>query len=180
MIDIIIVNYNSTDYLIDCLRSVGDSLNGMRARIFVQDNASTDGVERVRHQFPHVSLTRNKRNIGFAAAVNQAIAAGKSPYVVLLNPDAFVSVGFFKASIDFMRKNPSIGIFGPKVLENDGRLQNSARSFPTFFTAFFGRTSFMSRCFPKNPLTRRNLPSIDSDGFSGSLIRSYKPPSDAR
>jgi GT2 family glycosyltransferase len=166
MIDIIVISYNSTDHLINCLRSINDTLNGFHADIFVQDNASTDGVERVLIEFPNIKLTQNSHNIGFAAAVNQALTQGKNPYVVLLNPDTIVLDGFFKESLDFMKHHQHTGIMGPKVLEEDGRLQNSARSFPTVLTAFFGRTSFLSRLFPKNPMTLKNLPSLESDGCS--------------
>jgi GT2 family glycosyltransferase len=166
MIDIIIINYNSTEHLINCLRSIKDSLNGCRADIFVQDNASADEVDRVLVEFPYIKLTRNRRNIGFAAAVNQVLYKGKNPYVVLLNPDTFILDGFFNKSLEFMKNQPQAGIMGPKVLEVNGKLQNSARSFPTVFTAFFGRTSFFSRLFPKNPITLKNLSSLNSDGFS--------------
>ena len=47
LLDIIIVNHNSTDYLLSCLRSVYDSLQGLSAKVFVQDNASEDDVGRV-------------------------------------------------------------------------------------------------------------------------------------
>ncbi len=164
MIDVIIVNYNSTAYLVDCLKSVKHPLNGMNARIFVQDNASSDGVERIREEFPDVFLTRNRRNLGFAAAANRALAIGNNPYAVLLNPDAVVVDDFFRNSVAFMKKNPRVGILGPKVLEKDGRLQNSARSFPTVLTALFGRTSLLTRLFPENRITRKNLPSLVSDG----------------
>jgi GT2 family glycosyltransferase len=166
MIDIIIINYNSTEHLINCLRSIKASLNGCRAEIFVQDNASADGVDNVLVEFPYIKLTRNRRNIGFAAAVNQVLFKGKNPYVVLLNPDTFILDDFFTESLEFMKTQPHAGIMGPKVLEMNGKLQNSARSFPTVFTAFFGRTSFFSRLFPKNPLTVKNLTSLNSDGFS--------------
>ncbi len=164
MIDIIIVNYNSTDYLIECIRSVMASLNGFRADIYIQDNASDDGVEKVLVDFPNVKLTRNYKNIGFAAAVNQALFQGNNPYVMLLNPDTIVLDDFFRVSLQFMKHHPHTGIMGPKILEQDGKLQNSARSFPTVLTSFFGRTSFLTRLFPKNPMTLKNLPSLKSDG----------------
>ncbi len=50
-LDIIIVNYNSTDHLLNCLESLQKALNGLDARIFVQDNASTDGVERIMKRY---------------------------------------------------------------------------------------------------------------------------------
>ncbi len=164
MIDIIIVNYNSTDYLVGCLESVLRSLDGIPAKIHVQDNASSDGVENIKDKFPQVLLVQNKKNIGFAAAVNKAWVLGDNPFVVLLNPDTIVSENFFKTSLSFMKTHPSVGIMGPKVLEKGGRLQNSARSFPTLLTAFFGRTSILTRLFPNNSITLKNLPCLASDG----------------
>ncbi len=164
MLDIIIVNYNSTDHLIHCLRSVRKSLNGSDAGIFIQDNASTDGVNRILSEFPQVSLTVNPDNLGFAKAVNKALEQGRGDYVVLLNPDTYITNGFFESGMVFMHKHPDVGVIGPKILDNDGKLQNSARGFPNPLTAFFGRSSFLSRVFPNNPLTRRNLLSLKSDG----------------
>ena len=164
MIDIVIVNYNSTDFLIECLASVRDALKGHPAKIFVQDNASRDCPERIRTLFPDVLLKINSANMGFAKAVNQALHQGQGEYVVLLNPDTYVTDDFFQTALDYMEKNPSVGILGPRILDNDGMLQNSARAFPTPLTAFFGRSSFLSRKFPKNPITSRNLLSLKSDG----------------
>ncbi|MCP4107450.1 MAG: glycosyltransferase [Desulfobacteraceae bacterium] len=166
MLDIIIVNYNSTDYLVNCLRSVEKTLNGKPARIFVQDNASKDRVGRILSEFPRIKLTINRHNIGFAKAVNKALKQGTNDYAVLLNPDTYLTDGFIESCILFMKNNPDVGILGPRILDNDGRLQNSARAFPTLLTAFFGRSSFLSRTFPKNPITFKNLLSLKSDGKS--------------
>ena len=95
MIDIIIVNYNSTDYLIKCLESIYDSIGNISVNIFVQDNNSKDDVDRITPFFPDVIITNNKNNIGFAAAVNQALKKSFSPYVVLLNPDTYIEKKIF-------------------------------------------------------------------------------------
>jgi GT2 family glycosyltransferase len=166
MIDIVIVNYNSTDYLVKCLSSIKSSLNGIPADIFVQDNASIDGIDIIKNTFPEVSLTRNSRNIGFAAAVNKAIALGQNPFIVLLNPDTLVPENFFKECLLSMKKNARAGIIGPKVLEKSGKLQHSGRSFPSLSTALFGRTSVLSRMFPNNSLTVKNLSCIHCNGSS--------------
>jgi GT2 family glycosyltransferase len=57
-IDIVIVNYNSTDHLLRCLESVYASLQGIRAEVYVQDNGSKDDVGRVTSLFPRVHLFR--------------------------------------------------------------------------------------------------------------------------
>ena len=83
MLDIIIVNYNSTDYLLACLKSIYDSFQNNSGKIFVQDNASEDAVDRVSEMFPQVILSRNSQNIGFAKAVNNALLQTTKPYIAL-------------------------------------------------------------------------------------------------
>jgi GT2 family glycosyltransferase len=170
MIDVVIVNYNSTGFLLDCLKSVYESLNGISARIIIQDNGSSDGVGDILKAFPDVQLTRHLKNLGFACAVNHGIKQGTNRYIVLLNPDTIVTNGFFEDSIAFMDSHPNAGIMGPQILDPDGKIQHSARSFPSLMTAIFGRSSPISRWFPKNPLTYRNLMSLRSDGISAMEV----------
>ena len=63
-----------------------------------------------------------------------------------------------------MTDNPNVGIIGPKILDGDGKIQGSARSFPTPLTAFFGRKSLITRLFPNNPVTTSNVLTTQSDG----------------
>jgi GT2 family glycosyltransferase len=165
-LDIIIVNHNSTDYLLSCLSSIYDSLQGLPAKIFVHDNASEDDVDRVNEMFPKVLLSKNSFNMGFSKAANNALKQSTAPYVVLLNPDTYVAHGFFEWVLRYMEENPDVGIIGPKILNRDGSVQGSARSFPTPLTAFFGRNSLLTRWFPNNRVTRQNVLTTGSDGVS--------------
>lgn len=162
--DLIIVNHNSTDYLLDCLQSVELSLTGEAVRIYVEDNGSTDGIERVYTSFPQVRLSINSVNKGYARSVNDALKKCRAPYIVLLNPDTRLFAGFFENVRSFMVKNRDVGVLGPKVLNRDGSVQGSARSFPTPLTAFFGRNSFLTHWFPNNPISRKNMVHDRCDG----------------
>jgi GT2 family glycosyltransferase len=164
--DIILVNYNSTDMLLRSIRSVFDIINDHNVKIIIQDNGSQDRVERLTVIYPRVFLTRNYANLGFAKAVNQGLNQGIAPYVVLLNPDAYVRRDFFTATLRFMAENRDVGILGPRILDPDGTIQDSARSFPNPFTGLFGRTALFSRWFPTNRLSRRNLLTRMSDGIT--------------
>ena len=165
LIDIIIVNYKSTDYLLRCLRSIYDTIHDLHVKIFVQDNASKDNVDRVKAEFPQVVLSKNSYNIGFAKAINNALKQSNSPYIVLLNPDTYVIMdGFFERILRYMEENPNVGIVGPKILNRDGSVQGSARTFPTPLTGLFGRSSLLTRFFPNNRLTRENILTNRSDG----------------
>ncbi len=130
MIDIVIVNFNSTDYLLKCLQSIYADLEEIPATVWVEDNGSADGIHRITDQFPAVILTRNERNLGFGAAVNQSLKKGVSPYVVLLNPDSRVLKGFFREVISFMELNSRIAITGPRILDEDGSSSGIGKGFP--------------------------------------------------
>ena len=164
MIDIIIINYNSTDYLLKCLQSVFDDLGGRSANVFVQDNGSKDGADRIPRRFPQVIVNENKQNIGYSKAINQALKESSSPFIVLLNPDTRVEKGFFDTVLDYINTHPEIGVMGPKILNPDGSVQGSARSFPTPLTSIFGRKSPLTRLFPNNPITTSNILTTKCDG----------------
>ena len=166
MIDIIIVNYNSTDYLIKCLKSIYYSLGDISVNIFVQDNDSDDDVNRISEFFPEVMVTNNTYNMGFAAAVNQALKISFSPYVVLLNPDTYIEKGFFISALRYLEDNPDVGVIGPTIYDHDGSVQGSARSFPTALTGLFGRKSLLSKLFPGNKITSQNVLTNRCDGIT--------------
>ena len=164
LLDIIIVNYNSTDCLIRCIESVYKDLDNAAVKIFVADNNSTDHVERITDQYPGIHLMINGKNVGFGNAVNQCIEKSISPYLMLLNPDSIVMDGFFELMLRYMESHQDVGILGPMIYDQDLEVQGSARSFPTPVTALFGRSSFLTRLFPNNRITRKNILNKASDG----------------
>ena len=166
LLDIIIVNFNSTDSLLGCLGSIYDFIAPTQVKVFVQDNGSDDDVDRIIADFPEVRLSKNKCNMGFARAVNVALKKCYAPYAVILNPDTLVTDGFFQSCLQYLEDKPEVGLLGPKILNPDGTVQGSARSFPTLLTPFFGRTSLLTKWFPNNRITRQNLLTSTSDGIT--------------
>ena len=166
-LDVVIVNYNSTPQLLQCIRSLLRAREGVSLNIYVQDNASPKGdLSVVTKNFPEVDLTRNNRNLGFAKAVNRAIKDGNAPYVLILNPDTLVLPGLLGATLGYMENHPEVGVLGPRILDSDGVVQGSARSFPNLLTALFGRKSILSKIMPQNPITRENILTGRSDGMN--------------
>ncbi len=101
-VDICIVAWRTRNLLRACLNSILSCPEV--ARIVVVDNASADGTaEMVNDEFPGVELIANAENAGFAAANNQAIRAGRSPIVLLLNPDTEIRPGALPALTSFRR-----------------------------------------------------------------------------
>ncbi len=129
-LSIIIVSYNTKNYLRECLHSL-DRYREKKIEVFVVDNASNDGSpEMVAANFPWVALIRNQQNRGFAAANNQAIVRSAGRYVMLLNSDTIMLEGTPEKIISFMDQHPDIGVVGCKLLNTDGSLQPSITSFP--------------------------------------------------
>ncbi|NCP07369.1 glycosyltransferase [bacterium] len=166
MFDIIIVNYKSTALLMGCLKSIYEASEGYPIKVFVEDNASRDGVEEIEAAYPEVTLTIHSYNLGFGRAINSSLEKSSSPYVLILNPDTVVETGFFSTAIAFMEANQGVGILGPQILDQDGSIQGSARKFPTPLTALFGRKSLLTRAFPNNRITQENILTTKSDGWS--------------
>ena len=90
-IDAIIVNFNSTDYTLQCIESVQSNANLGQMRIIVVDNNSDDDPGRIIRQYPNVHLIRNSKNFGFGKAINFALKSTLSKYIILLNPELIMS-----------------------------------------------------------------------------------------
>lgn len=164
-LSIVIVNYNVRDLLRDCLRSLGQDLERLRAEVFVVDNASSDGsAEMVAAEFPWVVLIRGSRNVGYSAGNNLALRRAGGRFVLLLNPDTRLPPGALIETIAEMEAHPDIGALGPKLVRADGSLDLACRrSFPSPEVAFF-RLFGLARLFPRSArFASYNLLHVDPD-----------------
>ena len=152
---IVIVNYRSTDLVLDCLRSLVDEVGKVSGtQVVVTDNASgDDAVARLEtavresHWEQWVTIQPLEHNGGFAAgnnaAIRSALANEISPrYVVLLNPDTIIRTGAIQKLVDFMERRPEIGIVGSRLENPDGTPQHSAFRFPTVLSELEGGLRF--------------------------------------
>ena len=115
-LSIIIVTYNSSDLIVKCLQSVSNSLNNIGYEIVVIDNASTnDSVDYVKVNFPQVKIIQNDKNLGFAKAVNQGLNEASGEFILLLNPDVFISEGFIERMLNRIKQSPDIGSVAGKL-----------------------------------------------------------------
>ncbi len=153
---VITVNYDSWPHtlrLVGSLRQTGYE----DLEIVVVDNDRRAVPELPRHE----RLIRNLENLGFARACNVGIAASGGELVVLINPDALVRRNFFEELENFFERNPAVGVAGPRIVDSEGNLQLSARKELSFISSLLGRTSLLTRLFPKSPLVKRLFPAAD-------------------
>ncbi|MBI3287418.1 MAG: glycosyltransferase family 2 protein [Chloroflexi bacterium] len=164
-LSIVIVNYNTRDLLRACLHSLFASQGELRYEVTVVDNASQDGsAALVRQEFPPVHLLENAENEGYARANNRGLRRRVARYSLLLNPDTLVPPNALREMLSLMEARPRVGIAGPKLVLEDGRLDLACRrTFPSPQVSFY-RLVGLSRLFPRSRrFGRYNLTYLDPD-----------------
>jgi N-acetylglucosaminyl-diphospho-decaprenol L-rhamnosyltransferase len=152
---VLIVNYDSWPLTLRCIESL-DETGYEDFETVVVDNDSAEPPE-----LPAgVLLIRNKENVGFARANNRGIAASTGDIVILINPDTVVEEHFFDNLEAFFEETPKVGIVGPRILDSEGELQLSARREISVLSGFLGRTSLLTRLFPKSSLVKSQFPAV--------------------
>ena len=136
-ISIVIVSYNVSKLLDECLQSVARALQGIDGEVFVVDNHSKDNtLTMLKEKHPEVRVIANEVNVGFSRANNQAIRLSEAEYVLLLNPDTVVYENTLHGVLDFMDLHPQAGGAGVRMLTREGnRAPESRRSIPTPWVA---------------------------------------------
>lgn len=151
-VSVIIVNWNTKRHLLQCVNSLISSQSNCAQEIIVVDNASCDGsVGAIAGKFPEVKLIKNKENLGFSRANNIGIRASTGRYLCLINSDVVVLNGCIEKLMEFMDKNLSLGIAGPRILNPDRTLQISCRHFPSIWNNLC-QSLGLNYLFPKSAL----------------------------
>ena len=113
MIDIVIVNWNSGDFLNLCVNSIFiKENNSLIGNVIIIDNNSSDSSLKRILSNSKIRITRNKKNLGFAKACNQGFIASTSQYILLLNPDAQLKMTTLHDSINFLNSHSEVDILG--------------------------------------------------------------------
>jgi GT2 family glycosyltransferase len=142
---IIIVSWNTREYLELCLTSLFRHHQNPGSEVIVIDNASGDGsVEMVQKQFPQVRLMCNQDNVGFAKACNQGILASSAPYVLLLNSDCELKDDCITPLVKILATHPHIGVSGSILLHANGKVQKAGGDMLTLKKIFREQLLFRS------------------------------------
>ena len=131
MIDVVIVNYNSKEYLSLCVQSVLAST--IPVRVFVIDNHSTDRslslLKDAAGADLRLHIIENDENVGFAKANNQALSMIKGDYVLFLNPDCIIKPDTLEGMVRVMESHPDAGMAGCLIRNPDGSEQAGSRRY---------------------------------------------------
>lgn len=118
----VVVTYNSAKHIRPCL----DSLRASGTGVVVVDNRSQDDtLEIVRGEYSEACVIVPESNCGYGAAVNLGVAAGSADMILIANADTVFPAGALSSLVEFLRRNPRIGIVGPQQVFPDGAWQRS-------------------------------------------------------
>jgi N-acetylglucosaminyl-diphospho-decaprenol L-rhamnosyltransferase len=147
----VVVNYNGGDSLPRCLASLRD--NGV-ADIVVVDNGSTDSsVATLSTLDVEARLVRAACNGGYGAGANLGAKSLDRELVFICNPDLVAQPAAIESLTAALDEHPEAAVAGPMLLETDGSVYPSGRSFPNLGDSL--GHGFVGVFWSGNPWTRR-------------------------
>lgn len=163
---VVIVNYDTGDWLRRCLASLAAHRGDIAIDVVVVDNAShDDSHRRALAAHPWARLIENSANVYLSSAWNQGARTTSAPYLLFLNPDTEWWHGTLANHVAVARAHPRAGIVGPLVRNLDGTVYASGRRFPSVVDAV--GHAFCSPFTRDNRFTRR----YEMDGWDRTTER---------
>lgn len=114
----VVVTHNNAATIGTCLTSLTSA--GVKD-VVVIDNASSDDTVKQIINYP-VTVIKNETNQGFGQAANRAATLLRTPYLLLLNPDARLEGGL-TAAVDQFQNHPNLGIIGLSLHTLEGDIE---------------------------------------------------------
>lgn len=129
-VSVIIVNFNTKDLLVNCIKSIKLNTSNIDYEIIIVDNGSTDGsLEVVSNLFPWVHLIETGENLGFGRANNVGMQKALGKYLFLLNSDTIIKNNVLKIFYDFSENNSEICALGTILFGTKGKPCHSYGKF---------------------------------------------------
>ena len=126
---IIIVTFNSSRYIKDCLNSIEQFCDSISYEILISDNHSADDTINIAKEFKRVKILQNKENLGFAKANNLAVHRAMGEYILLLNHDTIL-LDNLHPLLDLVHHHVNVGAIGIKMLDGNKNYTLSVGRFP--------------------------------------------------
>ncbi len=147
----VVVNYNAGEAIGRCLASLRE--NGSD-EIVVVDNGSTDGSVALVEALGHpVKVVSPGRNLGYGAGANLGVKSVTGKLVFICNPDLVLEPGALERLREALEARADAAVAGPMLLEPDGSVYPSGRSFPGLGDSL--GHGFAGLFWRDNPWTRR-------------------------
>jgi GT2 family glycosyltransferase len=119
LVSVIVVSWNSRDFLPGCLASVREQSHPA-VEVIVVDNASSDGSPALaREHHPSALVIENTQNLGFCAVNNIGLKRARGAYILFLNADATLEPRYLEEALRAFPADRRTGMVAGKVLRFD-------------------------------------------------------------
>jgi len=146
-VSIIIVTYNSSAIIEDCLQSIYNYEDISKLEIIIVDNASSD-ITMLKHliasSFPEVKIINNENNDGYGQGNNIGIKAAKGRYILIMNPDVRLKESIINKGIKQIRDKELV-LLGMKQWVSENKVGTSFR-WDNYSTNYFSRLILTKLC----------------------------------
>lgn len=157
-ISFITINYNSSNYTMELIRSI-NQFTTLNYEIIIVDNASNiKDLENLRNFISNISnikLIQNKINSGFASGNMLGVNFATGKYYFFINNDCILLNNSAKILKNYLEKDSNVGLATGKVLDENGNFSSSYKQFPHLVKQLFGNSvqRFISKNkFPSNKI----------------------------
>jgi N-acetylglucosaminyl-diphospho-decaprenol L-rhamnosyltransferase len=131
-LSIVLINYNGSIFLNECLNSIQKMTNHCHYEAIVVDNCSTDDSTKIiKDKFPSFQLICSQTNLGFGKANNLAVKYSQGKYLLFLNTDTILTENTVKILSDYLDRHEDVGAIGSRVVFEDSSYQLSAGKLPS-------------------------------------------------
>lgn len=134
-VSIIIVNYNTSKLLDNCINSIYKNCISSNYEIIVVDNASDEtDIKEVEMKYKEVKFIYNNQNEGFGKANNIGSRVAEGEYLLFLNSDTIVKnniVDIFRLYYERNIKDIKLGCLGAWLYDENGKTNSSYGHFPS-------------------------------------------------
>lgn len=178
-LSIIITGYKGADLLRLCLDYIRKNFSFDRSRyeiIVVYSEAEEITRTMMREDYPEIRFFPFTENVGFQALVRKGITESSGDYILIFNHDIIIKKNSIESLLEFIKKNPEIGLVGPKLLSFNEDFQYSCFRFYSPLTIIYRRTFLGKMWFAKKHLDKFLMKDFDHkttkevDWLMGSAI----------
>ncbi|MDX9855278.1 MAG: glycosyltransferase family 2 protein [Parcubacteria group bacterium] len=152
-LSIIVTSYKNPELLRICLDSIKKNVKDIDYELIVVDSATEEDTEMMmREHFPNDKFFSFKKNVGFQSLVKKGIEESEAKFMLILNGDIIIKENSVEKLLEYIKKNPSVGLVGPKLLSFNGKFQASCFRYYKPITIIYRRTFLGKMWFAKKHL----------------------------
>lgn len=131
-ISFVIIEYHSLDDVQGCISSINERCKKNNYEIIISSNSlyPPERQEKLKNEYAGFKWIFNSENLGFAKAMNAGMKNASGKCIVITNPDARIR-NDIDSAYEYLMTKPDVGVIGPKIVDQDGDIQDSCRTFMT-------------------------------------------------